>query len=401
MTALARTPLLVFMLGSLTAFAPMSIDMYLPALPELQRALLTDPAHLQLTLASFFAAFAIGQLFYGPLADRFGRKPPLYFGIGLFAITSLACMWVSTVETLIALRFVQALGACAGVVIARAVVRDSFDGAEASRMYAAMMLVMGVAPMVAPMLGGQLLVWFGWHSIFGMLALYGSLVLWLLHNKLPETLAVADRQPLRLGHSLKAYGSLLKSHQFRGFALTSSVSMAGLYAFIAASPFVFMVYFGLDAQQYGFLFGANAFCLIMATQVNSRILDRWTPRTVLQRSLILQMIAGSCFGLLAMTGWGGFWALIAPLAIYTACLGFVLPNATILALQPFKQQAGTASALYGTIGSVSGAIAASVVSALQGQNAAVLGGVIAVCGIAACLRSRFLPDGLEQATPVA
>jgi DHA1 family bicyclomycin/chloramphenicol resistance-like MFS transporter len=401
MTALARTPLLVFMLGSLTAFAPMSIDMYLPALPELQKSLLTDPAHLQLTLASFFAAFAIGQLFYGPLADRFGRKPPLYFGIALFSLTSLACMWVTTVETLIALRFIQALGACAGVVIARAVVRDSFDGVEASRMYAAMMLVMGVAPMVAPMLGGQLLLWFGWHSIFGMLALYGGLVLFLMHKKLPETLAIADRQPLRLGFSLRAYGSLLMAHQFRGFALTSSLSMSGLYAFIAASPFVFMVYFGLDVQQYGLLFGANAFCLIMATQINSRVLDRWSPLTVLKRSLLLQMLAGSCFGVLAYTGWGGFWALIAPLALYTGCLGFVLPNATILALGPYKHQAGTASALYGTIGSVSGAIAASLVSVLQSDNAMVLGAVIAVCGISACLRSRFLPQRIQQTSAVA
>ncbi|MEO6698106.1 MAG: MFS transporter, partial [Paraperlucidibaca sp.] len=185
-----------------------------------------------------------------------------------------------------------------------------------------------------------------------------------------------------------------------GFALTSSVSMAGLYAFIAASPFVFMVYFGLDVQQYGLLFGANAFCLIMATQVNSRLLDHWSPRTVLQRSLVLQMVAGSCFGLLAYTGWGGFWALIAPLAIYTACLGFVLPNATILALEPFKQKAGTASALYGTIGSVSGAVAATIVSVLQGHDAAVLGAVIAACGIAACLRSRFLPQSIQQATAI-
>lgn len=385
-----RTALLVFLLGSLTAFAPMSIDMYLPALPTLQHELATDASHMQLTLASFFAAFAFGQLFYGPLSDRYGRKPPLYASLGLFILASLGCALASSVEALIALRFLQAFGACAGVVIARAIVRDSFDTAEAARMYAAMMLVMGVAPMVAPMLGGQLLDVFGWRSIFLALVLYGGIVLFALHSRLPETLPAMQRRPLIPSRVLAAYGSLLGQHRFRGFALTSSISMAGLYAFIAASPFVFITHFKVPAEHFGLLFGANAFWLILASQLNGRMVRRFKPLPLLQRSLMVQAVAALALAAVAWTGVGGMWALLPPLFLYTGCLGFVLPNATILAMEPYKEQAGTASALYGTIGSLSGAIAAGSVSALQGTDARTLCTVMAVCGCLACLRSRFL-----------
>ena len=389
---LQRTPLLVFLLGSLTAFAPMSIDMYLPALPSLQRDLATDAARLQLTLASFFAAFALGQLFYGPLADRYGRKPPLYASLGLFIAASIGCALATSVDALIVLRFLQAFGACAGVVIARAIVRDSFDTAEAARMYAAMMLVMGIAPMVAPLLGAQLLHLFDWHAIFVVLALYGVITLTALHRHLPETLQPEHQRPLRPGSIVQNYWLLLKTHRFRGFALTSSISMAGLYAFISASSFVFIDHFGLSADQYGWLFGANAFWLILATQLNGRLVRRWGPLRLLQRSLLVQAGAGLVLLVLGWTGAGGFAALLPALFLFTGCLGFVLPNATILAMAPYASHAGTASALYGTIGSLSGAIAAGIVSALQGTDAKTLCTVMAVCALLACLRSRFLRE---------
>ncbi|MEK6789717.1 MAG: Bcr/CflA family multidrug efflux MFS transporter [Pseudomonadota bacterium] len=390
MPAAQRTPMLVFLLGSLTAFAPMSIDMYLPALPTMQREFATDGSQMQLTLAAFFAAFALGQLFYGPLADRFGRKPPLYASLSLFILASLGCALATSVEALIALRFLQAFGACAGVVIARAIVRDSFDSAEAARMYAAMMLVMGVAPMVAPILGGQLLHYFGWHSIFLALVAYGSLCLWAMHHNLPETLDVANRQPLVISRILRAYGNLLKHHRFRGFALTSSISMAGLYAFIAVSPFVFIEHFKVAPAHFGWIFGGNAFWLILASQFNGRLVRRFQPLPLLKASLLVQMLAGAMLLLVGWTGIGGLWLLLPPLFLYTGCLGFILPNATILAMEPYKAQAGTASALYGTIGSLSGAIAASAVSAMQGQDARTLCTVMALCTCLACLRSRFL-----------
>lgn len=390
MPAAQRTPLLIFLLGSLTAFAPMSIDMYLPALPTMQREFATDGSQMQLTLAAFFAAFALGQLFYGPLADRFGRKPPLYASLGLFILASLGCALATSVEMLIALRFLQAFGACAGVVIARAIVRDSFDSAEAARMYAAMMLVMGVAPMVAPILGGQLLHYAGWHAIFLTLAVYGSLCLWAMHRNLPETLDAGNRQPLILARTLKAYGSLLMQHRFRGFALTSSISMAGLYAFIAVSPFVFIQHFQVPAAHFGWIFGGNAFWLILASQLNGRLVRRFQPLPLLKTSLLIQTLAGLALLWVGWTGVGGLWLLLPPMFIYTGCLGFVLPNATILAMEPYKAQAGTASALYGTIGSLSGAIASSLVSALQGQDARTLCTVMACCTLLACVRSRFL-----------
>lgn len=397
MNRVERTPLLVFLLGSLTAFAPMSIDMYLPALPALQADLHTDAARLQLTLASFFAAFALGQLFYGPLADRYGRKPPLYASLGLFIAASFGCAFVTSVDALIVLRFLQAFGACAGVVIARAIVRDSFDTAEAARMYAAMMLVMGVAPMVAPLIGGQLLNAFGWHSIFLVLALYGVVTLFALHRHLPETLPLRQRRRLIPARVLAAYGHLLMQHRFRGFALTSSISMAGLYAFIAASPFVFIGYFRIPAEHFGWIFGANAFWLILASQLNGRMVRRYQPLPLLKRSLLVQAVAALVLAVVAWTGAGGMWGLLPPLFLYTGCLGFILPNATILAMEPYKLQAGTASALYGTIGSLSGAIAAGTVSVLQGTDARTLCTVMAVCGCLACLRSRFLRDAAVPA----
>lgn len=392
MTAVQRTPLLVFLLGSLTAFAPMSIDMYLPALPTLERVLETDASRLQLTLASFFLAFSLGQLFYGPLSDRYGRKSPLYASLSLFIAASLGCALVSSVDALIALRFLQAFGACAGIVIARAIVRDSFATPEAARMYAAMMLVMGVAPMVAPLLGGQLLNLFGWHSIFVTLALYGGICLFMLHRHLPETLAPQLRQPLVLSRVLKGYGHLLRQHRFRGFALTSSLSMAGLYAFIAASPFVFITYYRIPAEHFGWLFGINAFWLILASQLNGRMVQRVRPLRLLKTSLLVQAAAGLVMATMAWTGWGGMWGILPPLFLGTFCLGFVLPNATILAMEPYQAQAGSASALYGTIGSMAGAVAAGTVSALQGHDAKTLCTVMAVCSLLSCLRSRFLRE---------
>lgn len=390
MPAAQRTPLLVFLLGSLTAFAPMSIDMYLPALPTMQRELATDAGQMQLTLAAFFAAFAVGQLFYGPLADRFGRKPPLYASLSLFILASLGCAFATSVDALIALRFLQAFGACAGIVIARAIVRDSFDSLEAARMYAAMMLVMGVAPMVAPILGGQLLHFWGWQSIFLALVAYGSFCFWALHTYLPETLDPELRRPLVFSTTIRAYGSLLVQHRFRGFAITSSISMAGLYAFIAVSPFVFIEHFQVPPAHFGWIFGGNAFWLILASQLNGRLVQRFQPLPLLKASLLVQLGAGVMLLAVGWTGVGGLWLLLPPLFLYTGCLGFILPNATILAMEPYKAHAGTASALYGTIGSLSGAIAASVVSIFQGQDAKVLCTVMALCTGLACLRSRFL-----------
>lgn len=390
MPAVQRTPLLVFLLASLTAFAPMSIDMYLPALPTMQRELATSAGHMQLTLAAFFAAFAFGQLVYGPLADRFGRKPPLYVSLTVFILASVGCAFATSVEMLIALRFLQAFGACAGIVIARAIVRDSFDSQEAARMYASMMLVMGVAPMVAPILGGQFLAYWGWESIFWALAAYGALCFWALHTYLPETLDPALRRPLVLSTTLRAYGALLMQHRFRGFALTSSISMAGLYAFIAVSPFVFIEHFRVPAEHFGWIFGGNAFWLILASQLNGRLVRRYQSLPLLKAALWVQLGAGLMLWLVGWTGIGGLWLLLPPLFVYTGCLGFILPNATILAMEPYKAHAGTASALYGTIGSLSGAIAASVVSILQGQDAQVLCTVMATCAILAFTRSRFL-----------
>lgn len=390
MSQLQRTPLLVFLLGSLTAFAPMSIDMYLPALPALQQALHADAAEVQLTLAAFFAAFASGQLFYGPLSDRYGRKLPLYSGIILFVLASLGCALATRIDVLIVLRFLQAFGACAGVVIARAVVRDSFDTAEAARMYAAMMLVMGVAPLLAPLLGGQILALAGWRAIFAVLVLYGGVCLFAMWRHLPETLPPAGRRPLVLRQVVSAYGGLLVTHRYRGLALTSSISMGGLYAFIAVSPFVFIGHYGVDPGHFGLVFGANAFWLILASQLNGRMVSRFGLLPLLKASLGVQMLAAWLLFTLAWAGSAPLAVLLPLCFVYTGCLGFVLPNATVLAMEPYKAHAGVASAMYGTIGSLSGALAAGVVSLFPGDDVRTLATALAVCATLSCLRSRWL-----------
>ena len=392
MTVMRRTPGLVFLLGSLTAFAPMSIDMYLPALPQLQRDLATDAASVQLTLASFFAAFALGQLFYGPLADRFGRKPPLYAGLILFVLASMGCLVATRIETLIVCRFLQAFGACAGVVMARAFVRDVFEGVEAARLHAAMMLVMGVAPLLAPLLGSELLRLSGWRSIFAVLVAYGALCLFLLWRHLPETLPISSRRPLRMSRVLSTYAHLLGTSRYRNLALSSSISMGGLYAFIATSPFLFTTHYGLQAASYGLLFGANAFWLILASQLNGRVVARFGLLPTLKASLALQLSAALTLGVSA-------WLMALPMMfllpfcfMYTGSLGFILPNATVLAMAPYAAHAGMASGLYGTLGSLSGAVAAGIVSQFAGDDPRTLATALACCAALAWQRSRSLRD---------
>jgi MFS transporter, DHA1 family, multidrug resistance protein len=372
---------LIVILGALTAFAPLAIDMYLPAMPTMALSLAADAPRAQFTLASFFLGFALGQAGYGPVADRFGRKPPLYAGLILFAVTSAGCALAPTVEALAALRFLQAIGACAGMVIARAMVRDLFEPAETPRVYAALMLVMGAAPMLAPMIGSYVLIGFGWRAIFWVLAACGVASFLAVLVRLPESHDRTHVQSLALGRVLRGFGQLLGDRRFLGYTLAASVSMAGMFAYIAASPFVFITLYGLSPEHFGWLFGINALGIIGGSQISARLVRRISADTVLHTASVVQAIAGVALVAAAATGVGGLPGVAVPLFIFMSGLGFVMPNATALAMAPHGRNAGTASSLLGTIQFSIGALAATAVGMLNNGTTLPMAAAIAVFGV--------------------
>jgi DHA1 family bicyclomycin/chloramphenicol resistance-like MFS transporter len=367
---------LTLVLGALAAFGPMSIDMYLPSLPALAGALQTDPASAQMTLAAFFVGMALGQILYGPLADRFGRKPPLYVGIALYLVASVGCALAPDIRMLIAARFVQALGACSGMVIARAVVRDLFDTQDAARMFSVLMLVMGVAPILAPLAGAQLLVLVGWRSIFWALAAFGILCLIASITWLPET-RPASRAVLTTAGALREYSAVLTHRDFLAYALGGGLAFAGMFAYIVGSPFVFIDLYGVPPQHYGWLFGGNALGLIAASQINRRLLHTWPAARVLQMAGVVHFaFAVLLFGLVMSGAGGGLPAIVVPLFAFIATLGFIFPNSAALAMAPQGARAGSAAALLGTLQFGLATVASALVGALGDGTARPMAGVI-------------------------
>jgi len=376
-------------LAALVAFAPMSIDMYLPALPALERAFSTDTASVQHTLASFFLGLAVGQLLYGPLADKYGRKPPLYAGLALYVAVSAACAVASGIDSLIVLRFLQALSGCAGMVVARAVVRDLYDRQESARVYSILLMVMGIAPIVAPLAGGYLLQWLGWRSIFWVLALFGIACLVAVKAGLPETIP-RDLPRIPLSRAFGNYGALLADRRFLGYALSGGFGQAGMFAYIAGSPFVFIDLYGLPAQHYGWVFGINAAGIIAFTQANRKLLLRHDA----DRLLDFGNLAGFAMCLLllvaAVTNAAGFAGILVPLFFIVSMRGLTFPNASAGAMAPFPEKAGSASGLLGSVQFAIAAVAAVAVGAAHDGTAVPMAAVVAACGFLAFASYRLL-----------
>lgn len=380
---------LTFILGALSAFAPMSIDMYLPSLPALAREFGATTTAAQWTLSAFFLGLAIGQALYGPLADRLGRKPPLYLGLSLYVLASAGCALATSIESLIALRFVQALGGCAGVVIARAVVRDLFDQRGSARMMSTMMLVMGAAPMLAPLAGGWLAAIAGWRAIFWTLFGFGLACMAATFSGLPETRPGHTVRP-GIGAALRGYGRLLTHRRFLGYTFAGGFAQGGMFAYISGSPFVFIDVYGVPAQAYGWLFGLNALGLITASQVNARLVARLGPDRLLGRANAANALFGLALVATAWSGIGGFAGILVPLFGYVASLGFSIPNAAAGAMAPFPEQAGSASALLGTVQFTIAAGAGATVGATHDGTALPMAVVIAACGVTAFAVQRRL-----------
>jgi len=381
---------LALILGALTAVGPLAIDMYLPALPTIAAEFGTAVSVVQSSLAAYFIGIAIGQAFYGPLSDRVGRKPVLYLGLALFMVSSIGCAMAGSVDVLIAFRFLQALGGCAPIVIPRAVVRDYFDQAGSVRMLSVLMLVMGLAPILAPLIGGQLLVHFGWRAVFWVLTSYAAVWLTVVAALLPESLPPARRlrQPIR--DVLAVYWLLLRDRRFMGYALSGALIFAGLLAYISGSPFVFIELFKVPPERYGLFFGTNAVGIIVASQINRWLVGRVDTHRILSIVLPVAMTAGLVLVVDAYSGFGGFPGILIPLFFYIACHGFVLPNTTALAMAPHGKVAGSASALLGTLQFVLGAVAGSLIGAFTNGTAVPMAAVVAGCGATAFLANRWV-----------
>lgn len=371
--------------------------MYLPSLPTLQGYFGVDAAAVQLTLSTFFIGLAIGQVFYGPVSDRIGRLRPLYFGLGVYVLASAACAFSPSVEALTVARLFQSLGGCAAIVITRAIVRDRFEPQEMAQALSTLVLILGVAPILAPAIGAQLLVHLGWRSIFASLAVFGLLCILLVRNGLEESW-VPPKQPLRAADVLGIYTRLLGHRRFMGFALAGATAQAGMFAYIAASSFVFIEFYGVTPSHFGWLFGLNAAGLITASQVNSRLLRRYRSERVLRAALGANAVCGAAMLILVATGTGEIWGAALPLFAAITSLGFSFPNSIAAAMAPFGDRAGMAAALLGTLQFTIAALVSSAVGYLHDGTALPLAAVIFACGTIAYLLLRTL-TGPSSADP--
>ena len=372
----------ILILGALSAFGPLAIDFYLPGFPAMALAFATDEKHIQTTLAAYFLGLSLGQLAYGPVADRFGRRIPLLVGVTLFTLASLACAFAPSLDALIAARFVQALGGCAGMVLSRAIVSDKCDAVASAKVFSQLMLVMGLAPILAPMLGGLLVNVYGWQSIFIALTGFSALAALAVALGLPESLpANVPRQPL--SGALRQYGRLLKDREFLGHALTGGIAMAGMFAYIAGSPFVFIKLYGVPAEHYGWLFGSNAAGFILVAQVNARLLAKRQPAFLLARTVWVYLAAGVALLGISALHTEQLWPLLIPLFICIASLGCIIPNASACAMNGQGARAGSASAMLGFLQFSVAAGAASLVGVLHDGTAMPMAMVITLCGVLA------------------
>jgi DHA1 family bicyclomycin/chloramphenicol resistance-like MFS transporter len=403
MTRAVRTPpagadylRTVVILGGLTAIGPLAIDMYLPALPAIARDLRSTPGMVQVSLAAYFIGIAGGQAFYGPLSDWMGRKPALYVGLLVFTLSSMACALAPRVEVLIACRFLQALGGCAPLVVPRAVVRDHFDEQASVRALSALVLIMGLAPILAPLLGGQLLTRWGWRAIFWVLAAYGATWLAIVTLFMPESLPRDARRSQPPTIVLATYRRLLGNRAFMGWVISGGMVFSGLLAYISGSSYVFIELFGVPPERFGFYFGANAAGLIAASQLNAWLARRHGARSIVSVVIPCAAVAGVALAAAAVTGIGGFPGILVPLFCFVACYGFTMPNATALAMAPHGAVAGSASALLGTLQFSMGATAGALVGVFSDGTAVPFGAVIAACGIGALLALRFVALPAER-----
>jgi MFS transporter, DHA1 family, multidrug resistance protein len=375
--------IIILILGLLSAIGPFSIDMYLPGFPAIAIDLHTSVDMISYTLASFFVGICIGQLISGPLLDRYGRKRPLIIGMIIYILASLGCAFSVSVEMLIVCRLLQALGGCVTMVAPRAIIRDVFPVHESAKIFSMMILILGVSPILAPTVGSYLIAGFGWYSVFLMLGGISLLILFAVIFLLPESSHPDPNFILKTRPILNNFKIVLKNRQFLVYTLSGSIAAAGLFAYLAGSPFALLKYYGVTEKEYGLIFAVIASGLITASQVNNLLLKKFSSEQIVKITLIIQTVTGAVLFIGSTVNVLGLYSFIFLLFLFLSCQGFNFPNSSALSMAPFEKEAGSASALMGSIQMGFGALAAASVALLNATTAMPMTGVMACCGLGA------------------
>jgi MFS transporter, DHA1 family, multidrug resistance protein len=371
----------ILILGALSTISPFSIDMYLPGFPAIAKDLHTTIDWVQLSLTAYLVGIAVGQLLYGPLLDRYGRKIPLYAGLTIYILASLVCATTTSVNSLIVMRFLQAMGGCAGMVAAQALVRDIFPLNKTAQVFSSLTLVIAVSPMIAPTVGGYVTVAFGWESIFLILAGLTALIFLAVHFVLPRGKKADPSLSLRLSSIISNYYIVLKQPQFLVYAITGGIATSAPFAYIAGSSDVFINLYHVSEKQYGWIFAIIAFAMIGTTQLNHLLLKKFKSEEIIIVTLLYQTIVGALLIIGTWLGWFNLYALVSLMFIYLTGQGLINPNATALSLAPFKRHVGSAAALNGCFRMTAGGIVSALVSILHNNTPLPMIGVMISCSI--------------------
>lgn len=394
-----KTQGLVVVLGIVTALGAAAIDMYLPALPRIATELASTSGHAQLTLGAFLVGLGIGQLIHGALSDAYGRRWVLLCGIVLYCVASLGCTTASDIDTLIMWRFVQALGAAAGSVIVRAIVRDLYSMDEGARAQSFINMAFLVTPLLAPNIGGYLLTWFGWRSIFILMSLFGAVCLVALIFRLPESLPAERRTSLSPMKLLSGYAQILTERQTLGCLLAGTFSFACMFTFFAGSPFVYIMYFGVPEQHYGLLFALNVIGIISTNYINARVVISVGAIQMLLIGCSVCAVSGMVLAATTYFAIGGLWGVVVPLVFVVGSLGFVGANALAGAMEPFPNRAGATASLLGFSRMLVGAGAGAVLAVIHDGTPVPMGYLIGALGVLSLLSCLLLRSTGTRAQP--
>ena len=376
-------------LSTLMAFAAISTDLYLPALPQVAAELKADPARIQLTITAYLTGFAAGQLLWGPIGDRHGRRIPIAAGTVLFILGAAACALAQSANQLLAGRVLQALGASAGVVLARAIVRDLYERDRAAQMLSRLMIVMLIAPLIGPTIGGQILALAGWRAIFATLVAVGLASL-LSQRILPETLAAERRNRAPLSHAFADFATLLRDPALRACAGAIACYYLGTFAYISASPFAYITYYGVPPERYGLLFGLGVGGIMVANILNARLVVRLGTGRLMRLGTAITALAGVAMAFDGATGTGGLWGLVVPMFFYTGASGFIVANAMATALANYPQRAGAVSALIGAIQWAGAIIGSAIAASLADGTPWPMAAMVAIGGLGAAIWARLI-----------
>ncbi|MGF6757326.1 Bcr/CflA family multidrug efflux MFS transporter [Paraburkholderia sp. GAS42] len=380
---------LILLLGALAACGPISIDMYLPSLPSIAHAFAVSAGAAQSTLTSFMLGFSMGMLLYGPLSDSFGRRPVLLGGIVMYVLASVACALSFSIGSLMTFRFVQALGAGAASVLARAIARDAHEPTEAARVLSMLAIVTSIGPLLAPLIGGQLLLLGGWRVVFIALTTFGTVCAVMAFLRVPETWPREKRASSAVLQSFAAYGKLLRDPVAWGHMLCGGMAFASMFAYITATPFVYIEYFHVSAQHYGFLFGLNIIGIMFGNFMNTRLVGRLGPLPIISVAAAISCGASLFVALVCLTGWGGLWSIVAGLFFVVGVVGVLSANCTTELMHRYPRNAGAAAAVFGAMQLALGALASFAVGLWQGGTPKGMGVTIGVTGLL-CFAGRWL-----------